>query len=86
MSETRQDDALFGRLRRMIASATTAHQRDRRNVLSLECDIRMLRAELNQRCAVLTEQMKEVGTRTTAINAYARTGSLACGASQPRHK
>lgn len=80
MSDNRNDEALFDSLRRLVAAAKTVRQqRDRRSVLSLEADIRALRAELNRRCAVLTAQMKDAGARTTAINAYARTGSLARG-------
>ena len=80
MFESANEDELFGRLRHLVAAAKTVRQqRDRRSVLSLEADIRALRAELNRRCAVLTEQMKDAGARTTAINAYARTGFLARG-------
>ena len=77
MLENGNDDKLFGRLRRLVESAKTAHLRDRRSILSLEADIRMLRAELNGRCAALTEQMNHAGRRATALNAYARTVSLA---------
>lgn len=77
MSESRNDEMLFGRLRRMVETAKTAHLRDRRSMLTLETDIRTLRAELTRRCAALTEQMNCAGRRTTALNAYARTISLA---------
>jgi hypothetical protein len=86
MSDNGNDEALFRRLRRMVATAKAAHQCDRRNLLSLESDIRALRTELTKRCAVLTEQMKEAGARTTALSAYARTGSIARGLPQARLK
>lgn len=79
MFENANEEALFGRLHRLVAIARTIQRHDRRNVLSLQADIRALRAELNRRCTVLTQQMKDAGARTTAINAYARTGSLARG-------
>jgi hypothetical protein len=78
MFEGANEDALFDRLRRLVATAKSVRQpHDRRSVLSLQADIRALRAELDRRCAVLTEQMKDAGARATAITAYARTGSLA---------
>ncbi len=79
MTDNDHDEVLFGRLRRLAAIASTPQLRDRRRLLSLESDIRTLRGELIRRCAVLTEQMKDAGARTTAISAYARTGSLARG-------
>ncbi|CAN5262581.1 hypothetical protein BH11PSE4_BH11PSE4_24870 [soil metagenome] len=86
MSDAGNEEALFGRLRRLVASVRTAHQHDRRNLLSLEVDMRTLHGELSRRCAVLTEQMKDAGTRTAAISAYARTGSLARGLPHARPK
>jgi hypothetical protein len=79
MSDRGNEEVLFGRLRRLVATAGTVQQRDRRSVLVLQNDIRAVRAELTQRCAVLAQQMKDAGARTMAINAYARTGSLARG-------
>jgi hypothetical protein len=86
MSEPGNDEALFGRLRRLVATARTAHQRDRRKLLSLETDMRTLRTELTRHCDLLKEQMKDAGTRTMAISAYARTGSLARGLPHARPK
>lgn len=86
MIDSRIDEMLLGRLRRLVETAKTAHLRDRRNVLSLETDIHALRTELTMRCAVLAEQMKDASARTKAIFAYARTGSLARGVSYPRQK
>jgi hypothetical protein len=79
MGDRGNEEVLFGRLRRLVATARTIQQRDRRSVLVLQNDIRAVRAELTQRCAVLAQQMKDAGARTMAINAYARTGSLARG-------
>ncbi|UZE49961.1 hypothetical protein [Rhodopseudomonas sp. P2A-2r] len=86
MSDGGNDDVLFGRLRRLVATARTVQKRDRRNLLALENDIRAVRAELAQRCALLAQQMKDAGARTVAINAYARTGSLARGLPLAPHK
>jgi hypothetical protein len=73
------DHALLGRLRHLIHAARTMHQRDRRSVLALEADIRILRGALSARCDALTERMRAAGTRTAAISAYARIGSIARG-------
>ncbi|MET0968271.1 MAG: hypothetical protein ABWY18_03640 [Tardiphaga sp.] len=78
-----QDDALFGRLRHLVQAAKTMQRRDRRSVLALEADIRMVRGELNARCRMLTEQMRAASTRTAAISAYARIGRMASG---PNHR
>jgi len=84
MTESGNDAALLGRLRSLVQSAKTAHLRDRRSVLALETDIRLLRSELTRRCAALTDQMNHAGRQVTAINAYARTGSLARSHAQTR--
>lgn len=74
-----KDDALFGRLRHLVQAAKTMQQRDRRRVLALAADIRLVRGQLAERRQMLNEQMRAASTRTTAISAYARTGSMTPG-------
>jgi hypothetical protein len=84
MIDSKPDEALFDRLRRLVQTAKAMNQCDRRSVLAMEADIRTIRSELNKRCSVLTEQMRTAGARTMAISAYARTGSIARGLSHMR--
>ena len=80
------DDAeqLFSRLRRIALSVKTATRLDdRRRLLALEVDLRLVRDGLSQRCGLLAKKMNEAGTHLNAVSAYARCASLRRDPSQP---
>ena len=76
MSAERQDEELFGRLDRLVATAKTLRGRDRRLILSLESDLRALRAALHLRGDALAQQLNLAGAGSKAAVAYSRIASL----------
>jgi len=71
------EDELFRRLRRLVASSKTAHHYDRRMILSLENDLMMLRKVLVSRSDALLQKIAIAGAGSKAVTAYSRVASLA---------
>lgn len=84
MPHGQAEDELFGRLRRLAAEARTSRHRDRRVLLSLQHDIRAIRAALTEKRDAVSERLKASGQRISAITAYARTASIARGLTPAR--
>jgi hypothetical protein len=76
-----EDDELFRRLTRLTATAKTITRSDRRVILSLESDLRLLRKALLARSDALSATMRTAGAGSRAVSAYSRVASLASGRS-----
>lgn len=76
-----RDDELFHRLTRLVADAKANARRDRRVILSLQSDLRMLRKALLQRRDALSETMRKAGAGSKAVSAYSRVAAMAGGRS-----
>jgi hypothetical protein len=76
MTETTEDDVLLGRLNHLVARSRTIRSHDRRLVLSLESDLRALRAALHARSDALAQKMSMAGARSQAVSAYSRIAFL----------
>jgi hypothetical protein len=72
------EDELFRRLRRLVASSKTAHRHDRRVILALENDLMVLRQALMSRSDALLQKIAIAGTGSKAVTAYSRVASLGC--------
>jgi hypothetical protein len=84
MLDRESDEQLFHRLRRIVMAAKAVGPGgDRRRVLALENDLRLVRAVLNQRCGLLVQNMNEAGAQLNAVSAYARCASLRRDRAQP---
>lgn len=71
------DEQLFVRLRRIVIAAEAARpQDDRRRLLALQADVRLVRDGLDARCRILLEQMNANGRQLNAVSAYARCATL----------
>lgn len=79
MSPDGYDEELFRRLDRLVATAKTIQRRDRRLILSLESDLRALRAALRLRSEALVQKLNVAGTGSRAVAAYSRVASLRSG-------
>lgn len=79
MSAENHDEELFRRLDRLIAAAKTIRRRDRRLILSLESDLRVLRTALHLRSDALVQRLNIAGTGSKAVAAYSRIASLRPG-------
>ena len=79
MSSENHDDELFRRLERLMAMAKTIRRRDRRLVLSLESDLRVLRTALHLRSDALVQRLNIAGAGSKAVAAYSRIASLRPG-------
>jgi hypothetical protein len=71
------DERVLMRLRRLgaAAEAMTEHD-DRRRLLALESDLKLIREQLQDQCRRLSDQIKAASARTNAVTAYARCASL----------
>lgn len=77
MSDSDDGEHLFSRLRRIVMSVKTATPLDdRRRLLAMEADLRLVRDDLNQRCGLLARKMSQAGAQLNAVSAYARCASL----------
>lgn len=84
MSERDDDEHLFSKLRRIAMSVKTATPLDdRRRLLAMEADLRLLRDDLNRRCGLLARKMNQAGAQFNAASAYARCALLRRDPSQP---
>jgi hypothetical protein len=90
MTDNPDDDALLGRLDRLVAMAKTIRQpsqrQDRRLILALENDLRMLRTALGSRKDALAQKLNSAGAGSRAMSAYSRTASLARSVAAPTNK
>jgi hypothetical protein len=84
VSDPVEDHELFARLERLLTSARLLHGRERRLILSIESDIRRVRAALNARCEALAKDLRKLNARNQAASAYVRTASM--GRVTPPHK
>jgi hypothetical protein len=86
MLDETDHDALFRRLDRLVA-ATRAPLRDRRLMLSLQADLRALRAALCTGRDGVAHRLNLAGTRSNAASAYSRIAFLGRdAASAPTNK
>jgi hypothetical protein len=84
MPDRESDEQLLRRLRRIVVAARAIGPGgDRRRVLALESDLRLVRAALNRRCGMLVDKMNEAGAQLRAVSAYARCASLRRDPAQP---
>lgn len=74
-----QDDVLFRRLERLLATAQTVRRDDRRLVLALESELQALRTALRLRSDALVQKLNIAGTGGKAVAAYSRTACLKPG-------
>ncbi|ABD05477.1 hypothetical protein RPB_0766 [Rhodopseudomonas palustris HaA2] len=82
MTDRDKDDELFVRLDRLVTAARILRGAERRLILSLESDIRRVRAGLSGRCEELAHELRTLNTRSRAASAYGRTASMGRGAPQ----
>ena len=84
MPDSDDDEQLFSRLRRIAMSVKTATPLDdRRRLLAMEAELRLVRDGLNQRCGLLARKMSQAGAQLNAVSAYARCALLRRDPSQP---
>jgi hypothetical protein len=84
MPDRESDEQLFRQLRRIVMAAKAMRPGvDRRRLLALESDLRLVRAVLNGRCGLLVQRMNEAGAQLNAVSAYARCASLRRDRAQP---
>ncbi len=77
MADEDIDEQLFSRLRRFVTAAGIARPLDdRRRLLALEADVRIVRDRLNARCGLLVQKMNATGRQLNAVSAYARCATL----------
>lgn len=79
MFSDRQDDELFRRLDRLLATAKTVRRDDRRQILALESDLQALRTALRLRSDALVQRLNIAGAGGKAVAAYFRTASFRPG-------
>ncbi|MGP9814338.1 hypothetical protein ACTZWT_22740 [Rhodopseudomonas sp. NSM] len=80
MTDRGDDNELFTRLDRLLTAAKLIRGGERRLILSLESDIRRVRAALSARCEALAQDMRTLNARSNAASAYGRTASIGRGA------
>ena len=82
MSDPADDHELFSRLDRLLTAARLLRGRERRLILSIESDIRRVRAALNTRCEDLAKELRTLNARNQAAGAYFRAASMGRGTPQ----
>jgi hypothetical protein len=77
MLDRDSDEYLLAQLSRISAAACKLTDRDdRRHILALESDLRLIRATLTARCDALAEKMNAASAQANAATAYARCATL----------
>jgi hypothetical protein len=72
VSQHIEDDDLLNGLERLLIAARTIEHRDRRLILGLESDLRILLSKVQGRRDELARNLNAAGARSEAVNAYSR--------------
>lgn len=84
MTDRADDKELFTRLDRLLSAARLIRGGERRLILSLESDIRRVRAALSARGEALAQELRTLNARSQAASAYGRIASM--GRAAPQRK